>query len=120
MTAEGIRSATELAGHYAEVVRTLTPDEWARPSRCAGWSVQDLVAHTGSNFRVLVEPPDPPAPAPQGEPAEQLQELLVATRRAWSSAEVAPELREFVGPALGALAAMQEEPLASSPITLTD
>src|SRR3954449_11280400 len=114
MTAEGIKSATELGGRYAAGAGCLTPGEWARAGRCPGWSVQDLVAHTGSNFRVLVEPPDPSAPAPQVETAEQLQELLVAQRRGWSSAEVAAELREFVGPALGALAAMQEEPLASS------
>src|SRR3954453_21130951 len=120
MTAEGLTSATELAGRYAEVVRSLTPDKWARPSRCSGWSVQDLVAHTGSNFRVLVEPPDPSAPAPQVKTAEELQDLLVVQRRGWSSAEVAAEFLEHVGPALGALAAMQEEPLASSPITLTD
>jgi uncharacterized protein (TIGR03083 family) len=120
MTAEGIKSATELAGRYAEVVGSLTPDEWARPSRCAGWSVQDLVAHTGSNFRVLVEPPDPSAPAPQVKTAEELQDLLVVQRRGWSSAEVAAEFLEHVGPALGALTAMQEEPLASTPITLTD
>jgi hypothetical protein len=82
--------------------------------------VQDLVAHTGSNFRVLAEPPDPTAPAPQVETAEQLQELLVAQRRGWSSPEVAAEFLEHLGPALGALTALQEEPLASTPITLTD
>jgi uncharacterized protein (TIGR03083 family) len=120
MTANGLKATTALAGSYAEVVASLTPDEWARPSRCAGWSVQDLVAHTGSNFRVLVEPPDPSAPAPQVKTAEELQDLLVVQRRGWSSAEVAAEFLEHVGPALGALTAMQEEPLASTPITLTD
>jgi len=120
MTAGGLRAASALAEHYAEVVAGLTPDEWARPSRCAGWSVQDLVAHTGSNFRVLVEPPDPSAPAPQMETAEELQELLVAQRRGWSRGDVAAEFLEYWGPAVGAMTAMQEEPLASAPITLTD
>src|SRR3954449_4492085 len=120
MTADGLRAATELAKTYAEVVTSLAPDEWARPSRCAGWSVQDLVAHTGSNFRILAEPPDPTAPAPQVETAEQLQDLLVVQRRGWSSADVAAEFQTHVGPAMGALAALQDEPLASSPITLTD
>jgi uncharacterized protein (TIGR03083 family) len=120
MTAEGLRAASALAEHYAEVVAGLTPDEWARPSRCAGWSVQDLVAHTGSNFRALVEPPDASAPAPQVETAEELQDLLVAQRRGWSSSEVAAEFLKYQGPAVGAMAAMQEEPLASAPITLTD
>jgi uncharacterized protein (TIGR03083 family) len=120
MTAEGMRAAEELAERYAEVVASLVPDEWARPSRCTGWTVQDLVAHTGSNFRVLAEPPDPSAPAPQVDTAEQLQDLLVAQRRGWSSADVAAEFRDNVKPALGALAAMQDEPLASGSITLTD
>ena len=120
MTAQGLHAATELAERYAGVVASLTPDEWARPSRCAGWSVQDLVAHTGSNFHILAEPPDPTAAAPQVKTAEQLQDLLVAQRRGWSSAEVAAELQASLRPALGALAALQEEPLGSSPITLTD
>jgi uncharacterized protein (TIGR03083 family) len=120
MTTEGLRATTALAQRYAEVVAGLTPDEWPRPSRCAGWSVQDLVAHTGSNFRVLVEPPDPSAPAPQVKTAEEMQELLVVQRRGWSSAEVSVEFLEHLGPALGALTAMQEEPLASTPLTLTD
>jgi uncharacterized protein (TIGR03083 family) len=120
MTVTGLRAAEQLADRYAEVVGSLTPDEWALPSRCAGWSVQDLVAHTGSNFRILAEPPDPAAAAPQVETAEQLQDLLVAQRRGWSSADVATEFQANRGPAVGALAAMQDEPLASSPITLTD
>ncbi len=29
----------------AEFLATLTPQQWARPSLCAGWSVKDVVAH---------------------------------------------------------------------------
>src|SRR4051794_41903798 len=98
MTADGLRAATELAKTYAEVVTSLAPDEWARRSRCAGWSVQDLVAHTGSNFRILAEPPDPTAPAPQVETAEQLQDLLVGERRGLAGPPVATEVPGPVGP----------------------
>ncbi|MGY1809475.1 maleylpyruvate isomerase family mycothiol-dependent enzyme [Blastococcus sp. SYSU D00669] len=120
MTVAGLRAVEALSGRYAEVVASLTPEEWSRPSRCAGWSVQDLVAHTGSNFKVLAEPPDPSAPAPQVETAEQLQDLLVEQRRGWSAEQVAAEFRDFLGPALGALKAVQDEPVASAPLTLTD
>jgi uncharacterized protein (TIGR03083 family) len=120
MTVEGLRAARLLGERYAEVVDGLTAEEWSRPSRCAGWSVQDLVAHTGSNFRVLVEPPDPATPMPRVDTAEQLQDLLVQQRRGWSSEEVAKEFREFQEPAMTAMAAMQDEPLASTPLTLTD
>jgi uncharacterized protein (TIGR03083 family) len=120
MTAEGLRAARVLADRYAEVVADLGPDDWARPSRCAGWSVQDLVAHTGSNFRVLAEPPDPAAPPPPVDTAEQLQDLLVAQRRGWSSTEVRTEFLDNVAPAMAALTAVQAEPVAAAPITLTD
>lgn len=120
MSEAGLAAARELGDRYARVVESLTPEEWHAPSRCPGWSVQDLVAHTGSNFRVLAVPPDPDAAAPDVETAEQLQELLVAERRGWSSAEVAAEFRDNLGPAMAALAALQEEPVASAGITLTD
>ncbi|MFC7406338.1 maleylpyruvate isomerase family mycothiol-dependent enzyme [Georgenia alba] len=29
----------------AELLETLTPEQWATPSLCAGWSVRDVVAH---------------------------------------------------------------------------
>ena len=120
MTAEGLQAARILADRYAEVVTGLEAEDWARPSRCAGWSVQDLVAHTGSNFRVLAEPPDPAAPPPPVDTAEQLQELLVQQRRGWSSAEVRDEFLSYVAPAMAALTAVQAEPVAQAPLTLTD
>lgn len=119
MTAEGLHAAAVLAERYDEVVAGLQPDEWSRPSLCPGWSVQDLVAHTGSNFQLLAEPPDPSTPPPVNT-AEELQDLLVVQRRGWSNQQVADELRRYRGPAMAALAAVQDEPLASAPITLTD
>ena len=120
MTAAGLRAARELGATYAEVVASLAPEDWARPSRCAGWSVQDLVAHTGSNFRVIAEPPDPSAPPPAVDTAEELQELLVAERRGWTSEAAAAEFQQYLDPAMAAMAAMQDEPLAAVPLTLTD
>ncbi len=66
MSTAGLVASKKLAERYSDVVRSLTADEWEAPSRCAGWSVKDLVAHTGSNFKVMVDPPaeDPGAPAP--------------------------------------------------------
>ena len=35
---------------FAEVLSTLSPAQWATPSRCEGWRVQDVVAHlTGTD-----------------------------------------------------------------------
>jgi uncharacterized protein (TIGR03083 family) len=120
MSTAGLSASRELAERYSVVIRGLTADEWAAPSRCAGWSVKDLVAHTGSNFKIMVDPPahDPSAPVPTT--AEQAQNLLVDARRDWSSAQVADEFLSNADGALGVLEAMQGSELAATPMTLTD
>ena len=34
---------------FAGMVAGLAPEEWARPSLCAGWSIQDVVGHVLAN-----------------------------------------------------------------------
>jgi uncharacterized protein (TIGR03083 family) len=120
MSKAGLSASRTLADRYSTVVRSLTPDEWEAPSRCAGWSVKDLVAHTGSNFRVMVVPPteDPSVPPPAT--AEELQNRLVDERRDWTHTQVADEFLANVDGAMGVLEAMQADELASTPMTLTD
>ncbi len=118
MSEEGFRAAEVLAHRYAEVVRSLRPNEWTLPSRCPRWSVQDLVAHVGSNFHLVAEPDAAPADPPPV--AEDLQELLVAQRRGWSAEQVADEFERYWEPAVAGFRAMQEEPTASDPITLSE
>ena len=119
MSIEGVQASRALVAEYTEVIASLTESEWALPSRCAGWRVKDLVAHTGSAFRGLVDPP------PVGEPdpdmtAEHAMDLLVDDRRSWSVDEVRDEFVNFAEPALGVLAAMQDEPLASQEAAIHD
>jgi uncharacterized protein (TIGR03083 family) len=39
----------DLAGHeytlFLDLLRSLDPDDWQRPTDCAGWTVRDIVAH---------------------------------------------------------------------------
>ncbi|MEV0981421.1 maleylpyruvate isomerase family mycothiol-dependent enzyme [Streptomyces sp. NPDC049915] len=35
----------------ADLFDALTPDQWARPSLCAGWRVREVVAHMSMGFR---------------------------------------------------------------------
>jgi len=42
---DAVAAAHSQRGRLLETVRDLTADEWAAPSRCAAWTVQDLVRH---------------------------------------------------------------------------
>lgn len=119
MSAAGVDASRVLAEEHGEVARSLRPGEWSEPSFCPGWSVKDLVAHTSSNFRVLVEPPPPAEPVP-GLTAERAQDMLVDERRSWTAEQVLAELEQYRQPALDVLAAMQEQPLAGQSLTLYD
>lgn len=120
MSKAGLSASRELTQRYSDVVLSLTADEWAAPSRCAGWSVKDLVAHTGSNFKAIVDPPDEDTPAPAPSTAEELQNLLVDRRRDWTPSQVADEFLTSADGAMGVLEAMQQDELASLPLTMTD
>jgi uncharacterized protein (TIGR03083 family) len=116
---EGVAGARAAAEDYRDVVVTLSGDEWSRPSQCPGWSVKDLVAHTSSNFKVLVEPPPAAEPVP-GMTAERAQDALVDQRREWSPEQVREEFQTWLEPALGVLEALQDPSMADQPITLHD
>ena len=94
-----------------------TPAQWATPTECPGWSVQDQISHlVGSECRLLGRP------APEHEPADtshvrnetgQSNERLVDYRRQFSGAAVLAEFREVTAERLAALRAMTESDFAA-------
>ena len=113
----------------AALCADLAPEQWAMPTECPGWSVQDQVSHlVGSECRLLGRP------APAHEPADishvqnevgQSNEVLVDYRRQFSGADVLAEFREITAERLGVLRGMSEadfaaetpNPLGSGPYT---
>ncbi|MGO8875714.1 MAG: maleylpyruvate isomerase family mycothiol-dependent enzyme [Acidimicrobiales bacterium] len=85
-----------------EICAGLSAEEWASESGCAGWSVQDVVAHMGALFAILVDPSRLPDTA--GLPTERAQNIAVESRRSWSSAEVLSDYESVSSDALGVLA----------------
>ena len=91
-------------------------EQWATPTECPGWAVQDQISHlVGSECRLLGRP------APEHEPEDtshvlneigQSNEVLVDYRRQYSGAEVLAEFREITAERLGILRAMTEEDFA--------
>jgi uncharacterized protein (TIGR03083 family) len=78
-----------LAADRDELLRicgTLPDTAWRAPTGCAGWTVQDLVAHLGGLFWLVVDPTT--LPSVEGLPTETAQEVIVEARRAWSVTQV--------------------------------
>jgi uncharacterized protein (TIGR03083 family) len=119
MSQEGLASVARSIDEVKQVITSLTDDEWARPSGCAGWTVRDLVAHMSSNYKETVEPSPPPS-EPLDLPAERLMDLLVDARDGWTHEQIRDEYLQYCDGALATLGALQEEPLASTVIPLAD
>ncbi|HEV3264433.1 MAG TPA: maleylpyruvate isomerase family mycothiol-dependent enzyme [Acidimicrobiales bacterium] len=69
-----------------EICEGLTEADWKTESGCAGWSVQDLVAHMGALFWVVVDPSK--LPETSDLPTERAQDVYVESRRSWSPEQV--------------------------------
>jgi uncharacterized protein (TIGR03083 family) len=102
------------------VFESLSEEEWGRPSGCTGWRVQDVAAHMSSNFKETADPSPPPAEPLPPMPAERLMDLLVQPRLEWTPEQVLTELRTYGPRLVETLAALQEPPMATSPLTVAD
>ena len=78
------------------LIPSLQPDDWNRPTPCVGWSVKDVLAHLGHVEGMLVhgfDQPEPPADwVGDGTPLDQVTNQGVAARRPWSPARVIDEI----------------------------
>lgn len=120
MTQQAIQALEAIHRDLMTVLDGVSDADWQRDSACAGWRVQDVFAHFTSNMAATVEPAPPSdEPAPETK-AEEAMEALVAPRRDWSPAELRAEYDRFYEGWLGAMAAMQEEPTASTEAPLAD
>jgi uncharacterized protein (TIGR03083 family) len=75
------------------------PDaDWKLDSGCPGWSVQDVVAHLGAGFWVLVD--SSALPGTGGLPTERAQDVYVEARRSWSTERVVDDYRNVSATAI--------------------
>lgn len=96
-----------------DLAASLTPDEWARPTACPGWSVQDNVAHVIGTESLLLG-----RPAPDVALADDLShvrndigrvnEQWVASYRPRAPEEVLADLRGVIAERRAALDAMDQ------------
>ena len=83
---EAIEATSADRAALLDICRALTDEEWQAPSGCAGWRVQDVVAHLANLFWLVVDPATLPDTA--ALPTEAAQEAAVQARRDWSAADV--------------------------------
>ena len=118
MTSPAIQALRAEHSHALELFDSLTAEEWARPSGCAGWRVQDVAQHMASTFHSIADP----ASIEAGTTAdvEQNAEVPVQARRDWSVDEVKAEYREWSEKGIVALAGLQEPPMADMVIPIAN
>lgn len=95
---------------------SLSEDEWDAPSDCAGWRVQDVIAHMAIVLRQVAEPGSLTPPVP-GD-VEASQDRLVAERRDWSSSQVMADYEEISARGVEALAGLQAPGIAETAVTI--
>ena len=89
------------------VCAELGDSEWKADSGCPAWSVQDVVAHMGTLFWMLVDPST--LPDAGDRPTEQANEVYVQARRTWSVEQVVEDYRTVSSNAIGQLAELQTQ-----------
>jgi uncharacterized protein (TIGR03083 family) len=101
-----------------DVARSLSAEEWSAPSACAGWRVQDVVAHLACTLRSVAEPGTLP-PGVDGD-LQATQEVGVAERREWSPERVLAEYEDLAPRALEVLTGLQAPGVAETVVPIED
>jgi uncharacterized protein (TIGR03083 family) len=100
-------------GSLAEVCHDLVANEWALPTECPGWSVQDQLSHLIGVERMVMGQAAPAWDAALGQHVKNdfaaMNEPWVAVRRAWEGDAVLAEFNEVTQQRLAALAALSDE-----------
>jgi len=97
----------------AEVCHGLVSNEWALPTGCPGWTVQDQLSHLIGVERMVMGQAAPAWDGPLGEHVKNdfaaMNEPWVALRRAWPGDAVLAEFVEVVGLRLASLGELSDE-----------
>ncbi len=103
----------ETWGSLAEVCHDLVANEWALPTECPGWSVQDQLSHLIGVERMVMGQPAPAWDATLGEHVKNdfaaMNEPWVAVRRSWPGDMVLAEFTDVTEQRLAALSALSDE-----------
>lgn len=96
----------------AALCRDLTDEEWALPTRCPGWSVQDLISHMLGTEAMLAGRPQPAVDVPDAPHLRndigRFNEAWIIERRSHCGADVLDEFVAITSDRLAALGRMRQ------------
>ena len=101
-----------------ELFRSLDAHEWAAPSGCTDWRVQDVVCHMASVFHLIADPTT--IQGGEGMDAEADAEVPVQARKDWTADQVMAEYDQWSDVGIAALEAMQAPGLAEMVIPMSN
>ena len=117
-------SQLAITGLQAEISRakelfaSLTADEWAAPSGCEGWRVQDVAQHMASVYQQIADPTS--IDMGDSGKAETSAEVPVQSRKDWSPQQVIEAYDEWSTKGLAALTGLQDPSVADTVVPLSD
>jgi uncharacterized protein (TIGR03083 family) len=118
MSRLGITGMHCAADDIVAVSSSLSEPEWQTPSAATGWTVHDVVIHTGALLEVLQAAVR--GDAMPDSTIEALNDVMVAQRRDWDTARTLDNLNKQLEQALPVFSGLQEEPMASVPAPMFD
>ena len=101
-----------------ELFESLSPEEWAAPSGCTDWRVQDVVQHMAAVFQQIAAPDT--IDTGGAATTEAGNEVPVQDRKDWTPEQVAAAYDEWSERGVAALAALQDPPMADTVVPIND
>ena len=119
MTTAAVDAVRAESDRVLDIARSLTAEDWERPSACDGWRVQDVLTHLAAAFQIVADPGSMPDPT-ESDGMEAAQEVPVADRRDWTPEQVVDAYREWRDKSLDAFDLLQTEDMAELPLEMGD
>lgn len=107
MTSTAIKALEADRVALLEICAGLTDADWKADSGCASWSVQDVVAHLGALFWLVVDPSA--LPDASGLPTERAQDVYVAARRSLGPAQILDDYESVSAEGIERLASLESQ-----------
>ncbi|MEP7191339.1 MAG: maleylpyruvate isomerase N-terminal domain-containing protein [Actinomycetota bacterium] len=101
-----------------EFANSLNASQWKAPSKAAGWSIADMVAHIGSTAHNMYTPAG--IQAARQPSLEVVNEDPVQVRRAWNRQQVMAEFKSATRTSARMLAFMRHTPMRALPMRLNE